>query len=261
MPSPHADKTPSPQAAPVVAHKTISPDKLDQSVKKVTARSEYSWRVPRKSAPDAPKPKSWWERFKERMEKDRREAAKRPQPQQQESHSSGPSFFGGFGAIAQTLTWILLIAAAAALVVLLVKFFTGRNRDVKESDEPETATPVTDITSESVSAADLPEDEWLVMARQYMEKGDYRLALRAMYLAMLAALGRNNLLTIARFKSNRDYAAELARRAHWAPQALQAFGGNIRSFEEAWYGLHDVGREHIERFQINQQRIRDVETP
>ena len=120
-----------------------------------------------------------------------------------------------------------------------------------------TAAPAPDLNSEDVSAAALPEDGWVAMARQYLDRGEYRLALRAMYLAMLAALGEGNLLTIARFKSNRDYMVELTRRAHWVPQAIQAFGDNVRSFEEAWYGQHEVGRERIEKFQTNQEQIRN----
>ena len=38
-------------------------------------------------------------------------------------------------------------------------------------------------------ASQLPEDAWLKLAREMVEKGDLRLAVRAMYLAMLAHLG------------------------------------------------------------------------
>jgi hypothetical protein len=159
------------------------------------------------------------------------------------------------GGFVHVLLWALLIIAVGALVVTLVRFRLGKRGE--KVPDAQAAVPVPDLNSEDVSAADLPEDGWVTMARQYLDRGEYRLALRAMYLAMLATLGESNLLTIARFKSNRDYVIELTRRAHWVPQAIQAFGDNVKSFEEAWYGRHEVGRERIEKFQANQESIRN----
>ncbi|GAB4341293.1 MAG: hypothetical protein Kow0099_17850 [Candidatus Abyssubacteria bacterium] len=102
-----------------------------------------------------------------------------------------------------------------------------------------------DIEDENILAADLPEDEWLALAQELMEKGEYRQALRAVFMASLAYLGERNLVHIARFKSNRDYKQELERRAHAQPQVLEAFSHSASMYEAVWYGLHEATREMI----------------
>ena len=73
------------------------------------------------------------------------------------------------------------------------------------------ATP--DLADETLLASQLPEDEWLRLARDFGDAANHRLALRAFYLSILAGLGERGLLAIARHKSNRDYLLELRRRA------------------------------------------------
>ena len=62
-----------------------------------------------------------------------------------------------------------------------------------------------DLAAEDLLATQLPEDEWLSLARGLLASGERRLALRAFYLSLLAGLGERKLLVIARHKSNRDY--------------------------------------------------------
>jgi hypothetical protein len=90
-----------------------------------------------------------------------------------------------------------------------------------------------------------------------MAAGDLRLALRALYLASLAHLGQRELIVIAKFKSNHDYARELRRRAQAREALLAAFGENVSEFERAWYGMHEVTRDHFEHFNANVERIRE----
>ena len=85
------------------------------------------------------------------------------------------------------------------------------------------------------------------LGRECLARDDCRLALRAFYLGSLSWLGRRDLLTIAPFKSNRDYGRELRRRAH--NEALeQAFSVNVATFERGWYGLHPVDAGQVEEF-------------
>jgi len=113
-----------------------------------------------------------------------------------------------------------------------------------------------DLTSEEVDATALPEDGWLNLAGQLMEGGEWRLALRALYLATLAGLARQELITIAKYKSDREYEMELRRRSHTRPQLAAIFAENRNVFERAWYGLHEVTPGIIEHFSRNQESIR-----
>jgi hypothetical protein len=113
-----------------------------------------------------------------------------------------------------------------------------------------------DLRDENVGADTLPEQGWLTMAHELIAKGDLRLALRAFYFAGLAHLGTRELISIALFKSNREYENELRRRARAYPDALAAFSQNVAAFDRAWYGLHEVTTDLLEDYQANLHRIR-----
>ena len=102
----------------------------------------------------------------------------------------------------------------------------------------------------------MPEDEWLRLANEMLAKGDLRLALRAFYLATLAHLAAREIVSIARFKSNRDYETEVNRRARGATELRAAFADNVQSFDRAWYGLYEVTTDGVARFRSNFERIR-----
>ena len=123
--------------------------------------------------------------------------------------------------------------------------------------ELENVGPI-DLESEAVVATQLPEDEWIRMAREKIEKGEYRLAVRALFLASLAHLGEHGLLNISRFKSNRDYRGELSLKARSMPVVIEAFSENVSLFEWVWYGLHDIGKDAIERFTANYEKITSI---
>ena len=146
-------------------------------------------------------------------------------------------------------TVIVLIALlAAALGFLLVRL--TRSRQDAVTGTPAQGPRVLNLADEEISAADFPEEKWIELGRECLARGDYRLALRAFYLANLSWLGRRELLTIAPFKSNRDYWRELRRRAR--SEALQqAFSSNMTAFERGWYGVHPVDAEQVSEFERN----------
>jgi hypothetical protein len=94
------------------------------------------------------------------------------------------------------------------------------------------------------------------MAREQLAAGDLRLALRALYLASLAHLAERGLVKLEKFKSNRDYEREVLRRARALPEVRDAFSDNVGAFDRAWYGLHEVTRDGVSRFEQNLERIR-----
>jgi hypothetical protein len=112
------------------------------------------------------------------------------------------------------------------------------------------------LNDENVVADQLPEDGWLKLARELMERGDLRLALRALYLASLAHLAQREFISVAKFKSNRDYEVELRRRTRALPDLQGAFAENVGIFDRVWYGLHEVSRDVLEHFQANLERIK-----
>ena len=95
------------------------------------------------------------------------------------------------------------------------------------------------------------------LARQQLEEGNYRLAMRAYFLASFAHLGDRELIRVARFKSNRDYRRELALKGARFPDLQEAFGENVRLFEYVWYGMHDMRDESVSSFMRNYETITD----
>lgn len=159
--------------------------------------------------------------------------------------------FGGIGKMASIVMVVLLVI----LIAVVIKIIISRRKQVgTQQGSVEVLGPI-DLESEAVLASQLPEDEWMRMAREKIEKGEYRLAVRALFLASLAHLGEHGLLKVARFKSNRDYCGELSLKARSMPTVIEAFGENVGLFEWVWYGLHDIGDEAVERFTENYEKI------
>ena len=159
----------------------------------------------------------------------------------------------GFDRLSQALPYLLLLLAAGVLTVILLRVWKGKKEPVPVAA---TVMAAPDIADENVAADQLPEDGWTTLGRELLDRGEYRLAIRAFYLATLAHLAQRNLIGIARFKSNRDYQLELRRRAHAIPGVLALFGENLFIFERSWYGMHDVNRELVQQFSATVDRIR-----
>jgi hypothetical protein len=160
----------------------------------------------------------------------------------------------GWASAIRGLLLVLLAALAGLLGVLLVRLWRQARGGVSTQVRAE-ARPAPDVADESVGAEQLPEEGWLRLARELAGRGDRRLALRALYLASLAHLGERQLITPARYKSNRDYERELLRRSHALPDLHQTFAQNVSVFDRVWYGLHEVNDELLRRFAGNVERI------
>lgn len=166
-----------------------------------------------------------------------------------DAKESSVDWMGGL----RILLYLLLVAVAGALAIFFWRVW--RKQQSTEVIVAQAVVARPDLTDENITASDLPENEWLAMAREQMAAGNFRLALRALYLAGLAHLGEKEMLKITRFKSNQDYVRELARRARSKPELQTVFGDTVLDFERAWYGLHEVTPETVERCQRNVERI------
>lgn len=154
------------------------------------------------------------------------------------------------GAAALSLVRLLLyifIGVAIVLILwliyLLIRGAARRGTPVLAAQAVATATP--DLRDENVQAAQLPADGWLALAREQMERGEWRLALRALYLATLARLAMEGLVSLAKFKTNLDYEREVRRRALSRAGIAQGFALRRRQFEDVWYGRAQPGEAEV----------------
>jgi hypothetical protein len=159
-----------------------------------------------------------------------------------------PAFLKTLGSTTSLILVVVIIGLLLWLAWILYRRYRGQER-VEVPDEG-VAGPI-DLESEDIVATQLHEDEWLRLAREQIEKGEDRLAIRALFLATLAHLGERGLLKIARFKSNRDYRNELLLRARPLAELRQAFDENTALFERVWYGLHRPGSGTVEGYLRN----------
>jgi hypothetical protein len=257
-----AETTDAPATPP--AGQTISSVDLDHAIVRTIHERKYTWRMPRDKVvePDSDEGiitkffdkigtmlrnwaravLDWLDRWLEKLFHHR--------PASSQKDASG---YGWIMAV-EILLYALVAAALAALTVFLYRVWRGRQKF--PTAVAEAILPVPDLADENVHADQLPEDGWTKLGGELLERGEFRLAMRAFYLASLAHLAARNLISIARFKSNHDYERELCRRAHAVPNLLATFGDNLLDFERIWYGPHEANRDLVGRFAANVEKIK-----
>ncbi|HKP94373.1 MAG TPA: DUF4129 domain-containing protein [Fibrobacteria bacterium] len=254
-----------PQTAPEAnavsrpAH-ALSPERLDALLKEEIAESRYGWRQPRHAEAEASqswlllqtkklvhaigrgirKIESLWLRFRDWFNGVFGKAAREGEDRVPAPSSPLP-------------TRILVAALCAAFLAGIGLFLLRRMRAVPERAEapaaPLPAAP--DAAREDAKADDFPEEEWLRLMESLRAAGQDRLALRALFLAMLSLLARKGWVTVARHKSNRDYQREVGARARRRPGVAESFRESCARFERVWYGLHPVTGEDWEVSRAN----------
>jgi hypothetical protein len=241
----------------------VSPGEINQQLDRVLNAPEYAWRNPSKIEA----PPGWLEQTKDWL-KDAlgsfgralnrlgRAIGKWLSSLFPQAPSIGMGGNDGIASVAQILSWVIIIGAAAVLILILVKFISRRSISKPPPAPAAAATP--DLESEDTTADQLPEDEWLRLAREKVATGDLRQALRALFLAALSLLGAEGLILIRRSKSNFDYERELRRKLSFAPELNEIFSADRKLFERCWYGAHPVTADELEQSDSLYQRLKHV---
>jgi hypothetical protein len=243
---------------------TISPKEMEKSIKSILNKPEYSWKMPRQE-PAAKKEegiitsfvnkvidtisgwltaiKNWIVKILDWLGEKLEKLFKG-----EKKHVSLSAQW------TDVLLYILIMLFISILILTIWRVWkTKKGRKTEEIVAEESRVP--DITDERLTADELPTKRWLELAKTFMEEGNMRLALRALYFASLSHLSHYEVITLALFKSNRDYERELVRKAYSQPELVGAFSQNMKIFERIWYGMHEVTSEVVERFNENQERI------
>lgn len=248
-----------------VAPAVVQPgaEQLNQSIQKVMQGNEYQWRMPREMKTEQDDD-SWLGGFIRSVKN---------------FITGSIKVIGDF--LGDLMDWIFggkestesrpggthsvwLAMLPKLLIGLLVLLATGfilllyRNWKLSQQTQITAAAalpPEINLESEHVLATQLPENEWLRLAREKMESGDLRLALRALFLATLANLGEKRLLQISRTKSNGDYVREIGWRAKDREELNRGFIEQVRIFDRVWYGWHEVDLDLMKNFEMQHERI------
>jgi hypothetical protein len=164
---------------------------------------------------------------------------------------------GGAGAVAALRLLLYLFIGAAVVIIawviwLMVKH--GKRGAMPVLTARAVAAAAPDLRDENVQAAMLPTDGWMALAREQMGRGEWRLAWRALYLAKLARLAAEGLISLARFKTNLDYERELRRRALSRAEIVARFAERRRGFEDVWYGRAEPGEAAVREWLAELER-------
>ena len=237
----------------------ITAPELDRAIDQVIHQRQYTWRLPRQHPPEADSQKNIFVRFTESTWRAISRAFRRLIKWIGEwiDELFGRRDGEGGRSPASALrigTYFLLAAFAVGLGVLLIRALRQRTAS-QPAVAIALAAPV-DLNAENLVADQLPEEGWRGLAKDWIARNDFRMALRALYLASLAYLGERELIRIHRGKSNRDYHRELDRRARATPELAAVFGQNLAVFESSWYGRKEVGPDAIDAFVANLDRMK-----
>ena len=138
-----------------------------------------------------------------------------------------PGYVGLFSKIAQAFVIILALAVLAFVGKLFLPRLL-RSRGSKKKAKARARIVLGERLEPDQSATDL-----LAEAEALARRGELRAAIRKAYIALLLELGERKIISLAQYKTNRDYLR--------AVRDLQPLYGNVKqltdSFERHWYGL------------------------
>lgn len=249
------------------ASTAVSPADLEQSVHRTMQAPVYAWRIPASAARNSGAT-PWIVTVTDRMINALRNGLKElgrlimkvidwifdrlgVQPSQE---GGAPPVFG--------LHWSLYVIIGIIVLVLVWAIYRKRLFQRRRTEAvPAAAIPLVRLEEEGLSADRLPEDSWLELAAQCLRDEQYRLALRALFLANLAWLGSAGFLAIHPGKTNREFETELRRRAQMYPEARDLFSANVACFERAWYGRYEATRQDVEELRDRAQAMKPILAP
>lgn len=259
-------QAPLPAATPPpAAPAAVDPQELNRAIDEVLTRRDFQWQL-------RPKPRSAEEKRAEEgafrrfvrqgfeivktMVQGAYNAVRRlmkwvrhlwPEKAHEEEANGQNSSFS-VGTLRVLLYGLMGVGIVLILVVLGMIWRKHRRVPVATWTARAVTTAQPDLRDDTVEAAQLPTDGWLTLAREQMAKGEWRLALRALYLATLARLAAEGLVTLVKSKTNLDYERELRRRAPANTSLLERFSARRREFEAVWYGRDIPGENEVRRW-------------
>ncbi|MGD8352818.1 MAG: DUF4129 domain-containing protein, partial [Pseudomonadota bacterium] len=248
----------------IIQAESHPPEEIEKAVNTVLTRLEYSWRLPREKQDAASEPRGFlYDLFRTLLDWAEKAADSIDRFMQWLVDLLNKLFPGGNGQsrddssgglAGPILLYILIFAGAAACAVILGRLL-GKKKDDEAQSIADPSVTAADLEDEDLLASDLPENEWLALARELLEKGEVRLGLRAMYLASLAHLAAKGIISLARHKTDREYIRELSSRGEVLQEVTSAFDDITGIFERAWYGMHYIEQQTLDYFSTRHREI------
>ncbi|MFL5347228.1 MAG: DUF4129 domain-containing protein [Hyalangium sp.] len=195
-----------------------------------------------KEEPEAtvpPEPPGWWKRFMDWLGELLKKLFKRKDDPIRPSAFSDASGAGAANVLVVLVIGLVLAVLAAVLLRALGK------RQQEESAQLEVSTLDSQaLAQDPMSALARPPEGWAHLADELAAKGEYREAVRSLYLALLSRLHREGAILYDSTLSNWDYLRQFKGRREWLPP----FRELTRRFDFTWYGNLHVGPDGYRDF-------------
>jgi len=187
-----------------------------------------------------PEPPGLWQRFLQwlgdRLKEFFNREASAPRPP--------PTDFTGGQNVANTLVVILIAGALGVLAWVLWRSFAERRRARGGAGLEVSTQDAATLAADPMNALSRPPEGWAHLADTLAARGEYREAVRGLYLALLSHLHREGVIHYDSHASNWDYLLQFRGRTEWKPP----FRELTLRFDFAWYGNLPVGEEGYREF-------------
>lgn len=140
------------------------------------------------------------------------------------------------------LTILVALLLAVAVIFSLVRALRGNLVSEEE---------LADLKVDA--AARTPRDA-LARAQEFANTGDYRSAVRQMYLATLFLLDQRGKLKYDPTLTNREY----LRQASLDPRTSAALTLIVEIFDRSWYGFQPISRQEFDAYQQRVEALKDL---
>lgn len=143
------------------------------------------------------------------------------------------------------LTILLAVLGITLLLTLLIYITSRFKRQITSSPERPQVTGDRDL-QDSAQA--------MVRAQSVAEEGDYRLALRYLYLSTLLLLHERGVVNYDRTRTNLEYLQSVAHQ----PRLAATLREIIETFDRSWYGLQTPDAQTYAQFESHVRNLRDL---
>ena len=218
-------------AFPAFSEKAAGPDTAEyrQRLEEILSRREFKADPRRLEAPEAPPLSAWTQGRIAELRVWVKKIQDWLRPEEREAPPPGRRW-GSLGAIPQAASWTL-----GGLGLLLLAILAWRM--LRTPPAGGSSTSAADMISMGMpDALSRAPEAWRMAADGHAAKGEWKLALRACYLALLNELHTRRILRYARERTNGEYVSALA-----AHPAGESFARLTVAFDAAWYGTLTFG--------------------
>jgi hypothetical protein len=150
----------------------------------------------------------------------------------------GTSFASFFQIAGLALLTILIIGITVALINAFLRTEQSQTQGAKFIDTSSDVDRVEDLPFQIKK----PTGDFLSEARRLYEEGRYSEAIVYLFSYQLVALDKRHVIRLAKGKTNRQYLRETRSRE----PIKQILHGTMISFEDVFFGHHQLSREHFE---------------